>query len=191
MKTPTRIQLAQDLHDGIAQDLVGVGYSIDSILATPDTPVEIRAELRTLRFDVTDLLEKLRNEIYSLRSSSPQEILIQLEDQIREIAGTRIRSCSIELAIMDLDMAENLSKITIELVRNCVAHSGATHIDIRLRRSETAIMLEVADNGVGGASAKPDRYGVAGLYERARHLGGELSIESGSTGTRAILTLAQ
>lgn len=190
MKKSTRIQLAQDLHDGIAQDLVGVGYSIDSILATPDTPVDIRAELRSLRFDITDLLEKLRTEIYSLRSSSTSEALVLLEDEIRTLAGSKLRTCEIEEIHTPPVHVENICKIALELVRNCVAHSGATHIDIRLWRDETAIMLEVADNGVGGVIEKPARYGVSGLYERSSHIGGELEIKSTSSGTRATLRIS-
>jgi NarL family two-component system sensor histidine kinase LiaS len=60
-------RLARELHDGIAQDLVGVGYSLDLLLANPETSIESRAQLRALRFTVTDLIDKVRREIYFLR----------------------------------------------------------------------------------------------------------------------------
>lgn len=188
MKTSTRVQLAQELHDGIAQDLVGVGYSIDTILATPDTPLSIREELRTLRFDVTDLLEKLRTEIYSLRSDSAH---LHLEENVRAIAGELLRTCEIEVIELSSDDSQNISRVALELVRNSVAHSRATHIDIKLWQINDVVMLEVADNGVGGASLKPERYGVTGLYERASQLGGDLEIKSDRDGTRATLRIAR
>ena len=70
MSADERVRLAQELHDGIAQDLVGLGYSIDSLVAAAGTPVEIRAELRTLRFAMSDLVDKVRGEIFELRAHS-------------------------------------------------------------------------------------------------------------------------
>ena len=74
MSADERVRLAQELHDGIAQDLVGLGYSIDSLVAAVDTPVELRAELRTLRFAMSDLVDKVRAEIFELRSAAPTVI---------------------------------------------------------------------------------------------------------------------
>lgn len=68
MSADERVRLAQELHDGIAQDLVGLGYSIDSLVAAVDTPVELRAELRSLRFAMSDLVDKVRAEILELRA---------------------------------------------------------------------------------------------------------------------------
>ena len=66
MNPDERVRLAQDLHDGIAQDLVGLGYRLDALIAAVGTPLEIRSELRTLRFAISDLVEKVRNEIFEL-----------------------------------------------------------------------------------------------------------------------------
>ena len=47
-----RIAIAQEIHDGIAQDLSALGYQIDLVLAQPDTPSSVRHEMRIfgLRF---------------------------------------------------------------------------------------------------------------------------------------------
>ena len=63
-----RVILAQELHDGIAQDLVGLGYSIDSLIASSQD-LQVRDSLRTVRFTITDLIEKVRLEIHQLRTS--------------------------------------------------------------------------------------------------------------------------
>ena len=103
MSVNERVRLAQELHDGIAQDLVGLGYAIDSIVAAPQTPNEIRAELRTLRFAMSSLVEKVRAEIFSLRAST-DSLLSHFEN-----------STNIEL-----------QKIFAELLRNVQEHSHAT-----------------------------------------------------------------
>ena len=109
MSVNERVRLAQELHDGIAQDLVGLGYSIDSLVGVPDTPYDIRAELRSLRFAISDLVEKVRDEIFALRSS--KEILpAQNEPSVHF----------------------ELQKILAELLRNIQEHSQATSITMSL-----------------------------------------------------------
>lgn len=104
-----RVRLAQDLHDGIAQDLVGLGYRIDALIAAIGTPIEIRSELRTLRFAISDLVGKVRNEIFELRTSSATLI-----------------SCS------PFENATNfeLERIFAELLRNAQLHSKASKLTI-------------------------------------------------------------
>ena len=109
MSVNERVRLAQELHDGIAQDLVGLGYSIDSLVGAPDTPNDIRAELRSLRFAMSDLVEKVRDEIFALRSS-------------KEILPGQNKT----------DVQYELQRIFAELLRNIQEHSQATSITLSL-----------------------------------------------------------
>ncbi|CAB4702433.1 unannotated protein [freshwater metagenome] len=109
MSANERVRLAQELHDGIAQDLVGLGYSIDSLIGSPELTSEIRASLRALRFSLTDLVEKVRREIFALRSN----------DTIMESAY--ISSTNYEL-----------QRIFAELIRNIQLHSEATSLTIKV-----------------------------------------------------------
>ncbi len=104
-----RVRLAQELHDGIAQDLVGLGYSIDSLIGTPDTPLEIRSELRSVRFALTELVDKVRAEIFALREST-------------ESLPSRYEAST----------SYELQRIFTELLRNVQEHSQATWITISL-----------------------------------------------------------
>ena len=109
MSVNERVRLAQELHDGIAQDLVGLGYSLDSLVGAPDTPNDIRAELRSLRFAMSDLVEKVRDEIFALRSS-------------KEILPGQYET----------DVQYELQRIFAELLRNIQEHSQATSITLSL-----------------------------------------------------------
>ena len=64
-----RVILAQELHDGIAQDLVGLGFSIDSLIASSQE-LETKDSLRHLRFAITALIDKVRLEIHQLRTAT-------------------------------------------------------------------------------------------------------------------------
>ena len=67
MITPQRLDLARELHDGVAQDLVALGYELDLLLAAADTQAPVRKGIRSLRFQVDEMITKVRREIYQLR----------------------------------------------------------------------------------------------------------------------------
>jgi len=103
-----RVTLAQELHDGIAQDLVVLGFSIDrAISQSQDT--ELKISLRQIRFATTDLIEKVRVQMHSLRIAEP---LVSSSGQVDT-------------------MFETL-RIVQEILRNIEKHSGAKNMDIQI-----------------------------------------------------------
>lgn len=177
-----RVRLAQELHDGIAQDLVAFGYSIDLLLGAPDTPIKTRIDLRALRFGITDLITKVRDEIFTLRNSAPISFIDSLQTIALEIfANTTIKSEN--NAPLTHTQAFELLRIATEVIRNASRHSGATQIEIECQIIQDSYMLTIADNGNGGAEPNRIGYGIAGLYERTESLGGTITIATNETGT--------
>ncbi len=121
MNPNERVRLAQDLHDGIAQDLVGLGYRIDALIAAIGTPNDIRSELRTLRFAMSDLVEKVRGEIFELRTNS--ENLISRSP-------------------FESALGYELEKIFSELLRNVETHSQGTEVKITVHDNGIGGALE-------------------------------------------------
>ncbi|MFZ4107897.1 MAG: sensor histidine kinase [Candidatus Planktophila sp.] len=109
MSAHERVKLAQELHDGIAQDLVGLSYFIDSLVAQINTPDQLRGDLRQLRFNITELIERVRREIFQLRAAPMQIDLTQKGDQQYE-----------------------LSRVFNELIRNIYEHSQASEIELMI-----------------------------------------------------------
>jgi signal transduction histidine kinase len=103
-----RVTLAQELHDGIAQDLVGLGYSIDSLIANTQD-VKSKDSLRTVRFTITELIEKVRQEIHQLRSAP---------DLLSENTQK--------------DLHFELQRVVSEVLRNISEHSGASTVTIEI-----------------------------------------------------------
>jgi len=157
-------QIARQIHDGIAQDLVALGYSLDQSLAAPELPISTRAELRTLRFAVTELIEKVRREILNLRSAAPD-----LAEQAKVICGDRLGQVDL-LAALD----QVLQQIVIELLRNAAEHSGASVINLRTYSDKALTVIEVRDNGIGGAEIKTNRFGLVGVSECVAELSGQI-----------------
>ena len=157
-------QIARQIHDGIAQDLVALGYSIDQSLSAPELPNSTRAELRTLRFAVTELIEKVRREILNLRSTLPD-----LADEANSICGNRLGTLDLAAPVGKL-----IQPIVIELLRNAAEHSGASVINLSARSDEALTVIEVSDNGIGGVEMKPDHYGLIGITEAVAELSGKI-----------------
>jgi len=103
-----RVILAQELHDGIAQDLVGLGFSIDSLISTSyEQPT--KESLRELRFSVTELIDKVRLEIHQLRNAT--DLISETEEK---------------------DFSYELLRVLSEILRNVQEHSHASHLSIQI-----------------------------------------------------------
>jgi NarL family two-component system sensor histidine kinase LiaS len=149
-----RVTLAQELHDGIAQDLVVLGFSIDQAISKCQD-AELKNSLRQIRFTTTGLIEKLRRQMHELRTSEPLPVPTGQVDAMFETV-----------------------RIVQEVLRNIEKHSAATSFEI-----------QIADNGVGGASPKVGSFGLAGIQERVHKLNGEITIASDEHGTRIGVTI--
>jgi signal transduction histidine kinase len=177
-----RIKIAQELHDGIAQDLVGVSYSLDLLLAAPDTPSSTRIELRTILFKVSTLIESVREEIFNLRAQE----LISFEHSLRSLL-LELNS-NVELKIrrddffLSADAEEELLAISRELLRNSIKHSGASVIEISIEKSDTGMNYTYRDNGKGMNENQRKGFGILGIQERCASIDGTLTMSSTSLG---------
>ena len=103
-----RVALAQELHDGIAQDLVGLGFSIDSLISTSHDQIA-KESLRQLRFLVTELIDKVRLEIHQLRTAT--DLISKTEEK---------------------DFSYELLRVLSEILRNVQEHAHASHLSIQI-----------------------------------------------------------
>jgi signal transduction histidine kinase len=185
MAQSPRVEIAQEIHDGIAQDLVALGYELDLVLAAPLTPAVIRNDVRTIRFRVSELIEKVRGEIYDLRSQA--EFTTELREVVIAISPL------IEIATEDVQLTDAdrhlLLRVIPELLRNAHIHSGASQIHLQLLSGEDGVMVKVTDNGRGGAIPTSGRYGLLGSIERVKDHGASIDIDSREDGTTITITL--
>ena len=192
MSTPERLDVARELHDGIAQDLVALGYSLDLLLATDGLPQSARSSIRESRLQVDELMRKVRSEIFNLRSQSQQSISTQLQSLISQEYSDFELELDIEPASAPPEVGHEIIAIAREILRNVRLHSRATRIGITLYPVNNRIYLQICDNGIGGAIMKDGRWGMTGISERIAKLGGSIVIENNSAtdlGVRITLLL--
>jgi signal transduction histidine kinase len=188
LPSPERIRIAQELHDGIAQDLVAIGYSLDLALSEAGINPSARARIRATRLEVDELMAKVRAEILNLRSSNSTPLHARIERLVSEIGAEAETKLLLEPVQVSDAFHEELIVILTEILRNCSSHSRASHIEVKLYSINNRTCLEVIDNGIGGAHVKEGRYGIQGLIERVEALGGSITIES-IDGTRVAILI--
>lgn len=169
-----RIKIAQELHDGIAQDLVALSYALDLLLAAPDTPSSTRIEIRNILFKVSTIISSVRSEIFDLRAANLTSLEQSLQTLLGEMHSSIVLKISEKDCVLSVDVHDELLAISRELLRNTVKHSGASVIEIHIEKSETGVNYTYSDDGSGMNPSTIFGLGLHGIRERSFSIGGEL-----------------
>ncbi|MBF9132528.1 GAF domain-containing sensor histidine kinase [Plantactinospora sp. S1510] len=179
-----RQRLAREIHDGVAQELVMVGYGIDNALASlPNSAKETAEELRVLRGEVTRVITELRLSLFELRSEVDRHggLAAAIAEYARTVgasAGLRVHYTLDEsTARLPAATEAELLRIAQEAITNARKHAGAANLWVTCAIDPPFAQIEVSDDGQGIADQRPDgRYGLAIMAERAERIRGRLEI---------------
>ncbi|MCA9727711.1 MAG: PAS domain-containing protein [Candidatus Eisenbacteria bacterium] len=183
-----RRRIGQDLHDGLGQQLVGIAFLIKALearLRSTDHPatteaariVELINQAVLQTRDVARLLSPIDIEANGLGAA-----LENLAHGAQGIANIECH-CRVDdsARIQDSTLASQLYRIAQECLTNAIKHSRASTVTIALRCDQTAVTLEVVDDGIGmEVPVRPTDpgMGLSIMRYRARMIGGILSIRS-------------
>jgi signal transduction histidine kinase len=135
--------------------------------------------LRAAALSNGSLLDAMEQIGRKLTSDSGVPLETQLETQLEGQPYALPEQCE-----------ANLLRIAQEALTNAVRHSGAERIRILLAYRTGSVVLEVGDSGRGMSGVEPSGFGVDGMRERARQIGGEIKILSDpGRGTRIVVTV--
>ena len=179
-----RQRLAREIHDGVAQELVMVGYGIDNALATlPAEAKETADELRALRSEVTRVITELRLSLFELRSEVDRHggLTAAIAEYARTVgasAGLRVHlSLDDSTARLPAAIEAELLRIAQEAITNARKHAGASNLWVTCEVDPPYAEITVADDGHGIGDQRPEgRYGLAIMAERAERIRGRLEI---------------
>ncbi|QGN47638.1 GAF domain-containing sensor histidine kinase [Micromonospora sp. WMMD558] len=179
-----RQRLAREIHDGVAQELVMVGYGIDNALATVHDDAEETAEsLRTLRQEVTRVITELRLSLFELRSEVDRHggLAAAIAEYARTVGasgGLRVHlSLDESTARLPAATEAELLRIAQEAVTNARKHAGAANLWVTCEVDPPYAQIEVSDDGHGMGDQRTDgHYGLAIMAERAERIRGRLEI---------------
>ncbi|NJN17854.1 MAG: GAF domain-containing sensor histidine kinase [Oscillochloris sp.] len=181
-----RNRLARELHDTLAQDLTAITLKLETADALLEDAGDGQAARTVLKqaMDVTRRsLADVRRSVLDLRAAPLDGR--PLDVALCELAGaaetvTAAVQISGDVRHIPARAVLGLYRIVQEALQNVLRHAAATHVRIRLDVQEHQVHLEIADDGRGfdPAATPGGRFGLIGMRERARLLGGRLTIDS-------------
>jgi signal transduction histidine kinase len=197
-----RNRVARELHDSVTQNLFGVVLAAEAASTLLDRDVDqARAQLQRVQELARAGMEELRSLIFELRPAA-------LADE--GLAATLRKHLGILRRVHDQEIALKVAgaprpggatdgdvfRIAQEAIHNAVRHAHAQRIDVGLSARNGDLLLTVDDDGVGfdpsAASLRSRRLGLTSMEERARAIGGTLTIDSQpGEGTRVRLEVGR
>jgi PAS domain S-box-containing protein len=187
-----RRQIGDALHDNVLQELYAARQDLDEVERDKEAlyraRVGVDAAVRQLREAVSDLHPAV---------TATRDLEARLHSILEEGRTRAGFSYDLDLAAGATAEADDLLlALARELVQNVVKHAGATSMEVKVRDEESALILEVADDGRGMPPGRPSEalrqghIGLASARERVDALGGQLELisEPGS-GTHVKVTV--
>ncbi len=201
-----RKRISRELHDDTIQALVVLSRQLDNLASnSKNLSEDEQIRLDNLQKQTADIMQGVRRLSQDLRPAALDRLgllpalewLVSdvmyysgIETKINTSGNTRRFPEEVELVLF---------RIIQEALRNIWRHSKATNVDINVEFSQSGVKITVIDNGKGfnpphgmGDLAKDGKLGLAGMFERARLIGGKFTIESKpDRGTKVIIELLE
>lgn len=186
-----RRALARQLHDSLGSSLTALTMHLGLLTAKlpPDQPLRDRAaQMKNLLHTIIENNRQMQHKLWNdkLEFLGMKVAFSELVSQFAQQYALTAR-CSLpeEEPVCPREYGVVLLRVLEQGLSNVTAHSGATEVDVVLDDNEDEIMLTVRDNGKGGGRGlAPDtpagtgQYGLRLLRERARLLGGALTLST-------------
>jgi signal transduction histidine kinase len=196
-----RRKIAQEIHDGIAQELTGVVLTLEACQRALDRdPAALTASLAKAAREARATLAEVRQYMAALRAKEGGEInlpstVARLVDDVRRQTGLRVE---MEEQGPERELEPPLERAVMRIVgeslRNVAQHAHANAAKLRLEYGQNEISVIVEDDGVGfdtestlAGATEGGHFGLAGMRERAESIGGTLAVLS-QPGRGAVVT---
>ena len=199
-----RYRLSREIHDGLAQTLAFLNMQterVESLLNTGKSEAAIR-EVAEMRHSIQSAYLESREAIEGLRQEldRPDQMVARLTEYCTQFSlktGTQTQLViEPEGLLVDPAMALQLLRVVQESMANVRKHARASRLEVSLKGLDSELELSITDNGRGFQDAmQPDiaaqrHFGLTTMRERARNLGGDLTIATGlNQGTRITVSI--
>jgi two-component system NarL family sensor kinase len=184
-----RNRLAREIHDTLAQELTGISLQLETADALLEAGVDhqkihntIKHTLRLVRVS----LDEARRSVLDLRAGPLEDRT--LSEALTALAGDFRQKWNIHVIFsatgenqpLPSQVEVGLYRIAQEALNNVQKHAEAKNVVLRLATSSDTINLTITDDGLGfNPEQIPEgRFGLVGINERAKLLGGNFHLQS-------------
>jgi two-component system sensor histidine kinase DegS len=199
-----RTQIACEIHDGLVQSLAGLNFKLDlcqellekNLAAGLEALRQTKAELKTAIQEARQVIVNLRPVHYDR-----MELIPALTNYLKSYESQSHIKTEFSVAGDETTLFPKtkvfLFRIMQEALSNVQKHARADRVAVQIVIGRETLTATIADNGVGfdveSVSRDPekwDHFGLRGILERARLVGGQAVIESKKgKGTRVLITV--
>lgn len=188
-----RQRMARELHDDLQQKLAAIRIDVATLSQRAEVTAEsIAPMLAEVDRLAVSAIESTRRIINDLRPQLLEDL--GLVPALELLVGDFGRRTGIDCRLVALPQAIDhaaespevgtcLFRATQECLNNVAKHAGARSVEVGLAATpEGGLVLSVRDDGRGfdaGDAAKPRSFGMIGMRERARAVGGSCRVDSG------------
>jgi len=186
-----RTRIAQELHDTLLQGFTGIGLKLDAVTSSlPASLAAAKGQLQQILERSDEYLVEARRAVWELRSPSLEtlgdfsKVLMQVCERALQGTGIQLRFTTDGVAGKPGQVIEdNLLRICEEALANAVQHAHPTQVEVNLEYTPEELRLQIRDNGCGFDPSGPDaskdgHFGLVGIRERAKAIGGHLALNS-------------
>ena len=202
LRQAERERIAGDLHDTLLQGIYGLLLKVQSAVNGLPAEMKVRRDLEWAVDRADKLVNEGRDRVAGLRGTGAD--FQSLKEAIESAVTELVHENSVRFQVlvkgepMELhaEVHDELYYIAREAMQNALDHSGAENIQITLEFTASEFRMTIADDGRGieekhlKASHIPGHWGITGMRERARRIGGTLQIASGADGTTVEVLIA-
>ena len=193
-----RTRLAQELHDTLEQTLTGIALQLDTaVMLSQKNPSAANQPLELARNLIRQSQVELRGSVWDLRSRALEQFDLAgaLQSSSQQITrGTNIQvevETRGKVRTLPEFVEENLLRISQEALTNVIKHAHASLVKIELEFGPETVVLQTTDNGQGFTvencvGARDGHFGLLGMSERAKRLGGHVVVTS-TPGTGTVI----
>ena len=194
-----RTRIARELHDTFLQTIQGSKLVAEDALEDPMDHERMVRALEKLSVWLGQAAQEGRAALNSLRISTVQTN--DLSEALRRATENGFVPSSLAIAFTVVGASRELHPIVrdevyhigYEAIRNAYTHSRASRLEIELKYAHD-LSLHVSDNGVGIEPAivergKDGHFGLQGMRERAKRIGGKLTVHSSASGTEVTVVV--
>jgi signal transduction histidine kinase len=171
-----RQKLERNLHDGAQQRLIALSLELNLLELKLDDRPDLQSRLDAARGEIATTLEELRDVARGIHPAvlSGHGLAVALES-IAARAPLPVR-LSVRLDARLPDRVEAAAFYVVsESLTNIAKHAEASNATVLVSRTMDGLVVEIVDNGVGGADTERGS-GLRGLADRVESLGGRLRV---------------
>jgi len=190
-----RSELARDLHDEIGPLLFAVSVDLSVVQqdeAVRSTPIAARIE--SIRDSIARMYKDVKAILARLRPATPVDLgLAQAAASLVSFWQTRYPDVAFNLQAppegFGTQIDDTIYHLILESLSNALRHGRPTRIDISISLEGDNVLTQISDNGVGlSTKVHAPGFGLIGMQERVRSLGGAFSVKNSSAGTGVVVS---